>query len=45
MKAYVIALETVHDEAVFGEYRKGVAGTLTPFGGQFVTRGGKIHGA
>ena len=20
-------------------------GTLTPFGGQFVTRGGKIHGA
>jgi len=42
MKAYVIALETVHDEAVFGEYRKGVAGTLTPFGGQSVTRGGKF---
>jgi uncharacterized protein (DUF1330 family) len=41
MKAYLIALETVHDEAMFAEYRKGVVGTLTPFGGQFVARGGK----
>jgi uncharacterized protein (DUF1330 family) len=42
MKAYVIALETVHDEAVFSEYRKGVADTLAPFRGQFVARGGKF---
>ncbi len=42
MKAYLIALETVDDEAMFAEYRKGVAGTLTPFGGQFVARGGKF---
>ncbi|HET7490655.1 MAG TPA: DUF1330 domain-containing protein [Bradyrhizobium sp.] len=41
MKAYLIAVETVHDEAMFAEYRKAVVGTLTPFGGQFVARGGK----
>jgi uncharacterized protein (DUF1330 family) len=41
MKAYVIALETVHDEAMFAEYRKHVVSTLTPFGAQFVARGGK----
>jgi uncharacterized protein (DUF1330 family) len=41
MKAYVIALETVHDEAMFAEYRQGVVGTLAPFGAQFVARGGK----
>jgi uncharacterized protein (DUF1330 family) len=42
MKAYVIALETVHDEAMFGEYRKQVAATLTAFEGRFVARGGKF---
>jgi uncharacterized protein (DUF1330 family) len=31
MKAYVIALETVHDQAMFAEYAKGVAATLAPF--------------
>jgi uncharacterized protein (DUF1330 family) len=41
MKAYVIAIETVHDEAMFGEYRKHVAATLEAFGGRFVARGGK----
>ena len=40
MKAYVIALETIHDAAMFAEYRKGVVGTLAPFGGQFIARGG-----
>jgi len=40
MKAYVIAVETVHDEAMFGEYRKEVAATLAPFDGRFVARGG-----
>jgi uncharacterized protein (DUF1330 family) len=42
MKAYLIAVETVHDEAVFAEYRKQVVGTLVPFEGQFIARGGKL---
>ncbi len=42
MKAYVIAVETVHDEAMFAEYRKLVPGTLAPFGGQFIARGGNL---
>ena len=41
MKAYVVAIETVHDEAMFAEYRKQVAATLEAFGGRFVARGGK----
>jgi len=36
MKAFLIAVETVHDESMFAEYRKHVVGTLAPFGGQFV---------
>ena len=43
MKAYVIALETVHDEAMFAEYRKHVAGTVAAFGGQFIARGGNLR--
>lgn len=42
MKAYVLAAETVKDQAMFDEYRKAVVGTLTPFGGQFVVRGGNF---
>ena len=42
MKAYVIALETVHDQAMFAEYAKGVAATLAPFEGRFFARGGKF---
>ena len=42
MKAYVIALESVHDQPMFGEYAKGVAATLAPFEGRFVARGGKF---
>jgi len=42
MKAYLIAVETVHDEAMFAEYRKQVVDTLKPFGGQFIARGGKM---
>jgi uncharacterized protein (DUF1330 family) len=42
MKAYVIALETVHDQAMFAEYAKGVAATLAPFEGRFIARGGKF---
>jgi uncharacterized protein (DUF1330 family) len=40
MKAYVIALETIHDEAKFGEYRAQVMATLAPYGAVFVVRGG-----
>lgn len=40
MKAYVVALETIDDQAMFDEYRKGVIGTLEPFEGKFISRGG-----
>jgi uncharacterized protein (DUF1330 family) len=42
MKAYLIALETVHDDAMFAEYRQQVGGTVKPFGGQFIAAGGKL---
>ena len=42
MKAYLIAVETVHDDAMFAEYRKQVGGTVKPFGGQFIAAGGKL---
>jgi uncharacterized protein (DUF1330 family) len=42
MKAYVIATETVKDEAMFGEYRKGVVSTVAQFGGEFIARGGQL---
>jgi uncharacterized protein (DUF1330 family) len=42
MKAYVVALETIHDQPMFAEYAKGVAATLVPFDGRFVARGGKF---
>jgi uncharacterized protein (DUF1330 family) len=42
MKAYVVATETVKDEAKFGEYRQQVMATLAPFGATFVVRGGNL---
>jgi uncharacterized protein (DUF1330 family) len=42
MKAYVIAAETVHDEAMFAKYKEQVVATVEPFGGRFVARGGKL---
>ncbi len=42
MKAYVIAAETIKDQAMFDEYRKVVPETLTPFGGRFAARGGNL---
>ena len=42
MKAYVVAAETVNDQAMFDEYRKEVPASLAPFGGQFVVRGGNL---
>jgi uncharacterized protein (DUF1330 family) len=42
MKAYVIAAETIKDQAMFDAYRKEVVATLAPFGGQFIVRGGNM---
>src|SRR5262245_29076191 len=42
MTAYLIALETIHDEAMFAEYRKQVVATVEAFGGRFIARGGKL---
>jgi uncharacterized protein (DUF1330 family) len=42
MKAYVIASETIEDQAMFDNYRKLVVDTLAPFGGKFIVRGGNL---
>ena len=42
MKAYVIAVETIHDEAMFAAYRQLVMPTIEAFGGSFVVRGGAL---
>lgn len=42
MKAYVIAVETVHDKAMFDSYRQQVMPTIAAFGGEFVVRGGTL---
>ena len=42
MKAYVIAAETIKDQAMFDEYRKEAVGTQTAFGGQYIVRGGSF---
>lgn len=42
MKAYVLATETIKDQAMFDEYRKAMVGTLAPFSGQFIVRGGNL---
>ena len=42
MKAYVIATETIKDQAMFDSYRKEVVSTVAPFGGQFIVRGGNL---
>lgn len=38
----MIAAETINDSAMFDLYRKEVAATIVPFGGQFVARGGNL---
>jgi uncharacterized protein (DUF1330 family) len=40
---YVIADVDVHDPEAYEEYRKLVPGTLEPFGGRFIVRGGKAE--
>ena len=42
MKAFVIAAETIKDQAMFDQYREEVVGTVTQFGGQFIARGGNL---
>ncbi|HEX6611688.1 MAG TPA: DUF1330 domain-containing protein, partial [Hyphomicrobiaceae bacterium] len=42
MKAYLIAAETIKDQAMFDTYRKEVVGTIASFGGQFIVRGGDL---
>ena len=42
MTAYLIAAETVHDEAMFADYRKQVVATVEAFGGRFIARGGNL---
>lgn len=42
MKAYVIAVETVHDQAMFDSYRQQVMPTLAAFDARFVVRGGAL---
>jgi Domain of unknown function (DUF1330) len=42
MKAFVVAAETIRDDAVFAAYRKQVPATLEAFGGRFVARGGAL---
>ena len=42
MKAYVVATETIRDQAMFDAYRKEVVGTVAQFGGQYIVSGGDI---
>ncbi len=42
MAAYVIADIEVNDATAYEEYKKGVAATLTNYGGRFVVRGGAV---
>lgn len=42
MAAYVIADIQVKDAAAYEEYKKGVAATVSRFGGRFVVRGGAV---
>jgi len=42
MKAFLIAAETVKDEAMFAQYRKEVLPTIEAFGGKFIVRGGTL---
>ena len=41
-KAYVIAAETISDEAGFAQCRPAVPPTVSPFGGKFIVRGGNF---
>ena len=42
MKAFVIATNTISDEAMFAKYRKEAPATIEAFGGKFIVRGGNF---
>lgn len=43
MSAYVIVEVDIHDPALYEEYKKLTPGSIAPFGGKFVVRGGDAH--
>ena len=43
MKAYVIAQIDVQDPARYADYVKLTPGTIEPFGGRFIARGGRAE--
>jgi uncharacterized protein (DUF1330 family) len=43
MSAYVIVEIDIHDPALYEDYKKLTPGSLTPYGGKFVVRGGKAE--
>ena len=43
MPAYYIADVDVHDPEEYEAYRRGVPGSLEPYGGRFVVRGGAFE--
>ena len=40
MKAYIIVDVTIHDPILYEDYKKLTPGSLEPFGGKFLVRGG-----
>lgn len=43
MPAYLIAHITVHDQAVFNQYRALVSPIITKYGGRYLARGGAME--
>lgn len=43
MKAFIIADVTVTDPALYEEYKKLTPGSIEPFGGKFIVRGGNTE--
>jgi uncharacterized protein (DUF1330 family) len=43
MSAYVIVDVDVHDQVLYEEYKKHTPGSIAPFGGRFIVRGGETH--
>jgi uncharacterized protein (DUF1330 family) len=43
MKGYIIAEVDVHDPETYEEYKAAVPGSLQPYGGRFIVRGGETE--
>lgn len=43
MAAYVIANITIEDPVRYEDYKRMVPGSLAPFGGRFIVRGGNVE--